>query len=354
MIRSPSLDNSPPLLSAPIAVLDAARQGMLRVVVGIPVLRHIAISRDRRVALTALAGVSMALVMASTVPLLLLLLGPVILGVPHLAADVRYLLLRRPAATPIRRGALGLIAVFIATSVVGVVVVGPTLASIEVGLGAGGILLGVAAALLLARPLRSPRLLWALPFAGLACLSLAYPRLSRAVMLHGHNIVALVLWGVLFRRSLRVAWAPLLFVALGVVWLAFGVVQPAPEQFGVDFFTAASWLVPHGAFEFAVPIVSVYAFLQAVHYGVWLGWIPQEDLKSEGTISFRMSLRGWFKDFTPLGLAAIVVASLAVIVGAGFDMVGARRVYLSVATFHGYFELAMLGFLLIAGRRRER
>jgi hypothetical protein len=48
---------------------------------------------------------------------------------------------------------------------------------------------------------------------------------------------------------------------------------------------------------------------------------------------------------------AVLLAALAVLLGAWFDVHRARTLYLSLATFHGYLELALLAFFWVRGAR---
>src|SRR5262245_32161342 len=75
-----------------LAPADALRRAALRRLG--PRLRPLIADRERRVAVTAVVAILVALLGASLFPLWLLALGPVILGVPHLVADARYLVMR--------------------------------------------------------------------------------------------------------------------------------------------------------------------------------------------------------------------------------------------------------------------
>src|SRR5262245_43171265 len=75
--------------------LDVVRRAMFRFALGVPSLKSFVTSRDRRVALIATAHALVALVLTILMPTVLIVLGPILLGVAHVAADVRYLVLRR-------------------------------------------------------------------------------------------------------------------------------------------------------------------------------------------------------------------------------------------------------------------
>src|SRR5689334_5343717 len=77
---------------------------------------------------------------------------------------------------------------------------------------------------------------------------------------------------------------------------------------GVDLVTVGAWLAPGVAASIALPLVLAHAFTDSVHYALWLGVVPEETLRAQGTLSFRMTARALVRDFGARGLAAIAVA----------------------------------------------
>ncbi len=179
--------------------------------------------------------------------------------------------------------------------------------------------------------------------------ALAAPQLARSVFAYLHNVVALVVWLVLFRRSrkhavpavvLTVACALLLFsgVLFGVARLDVAWAHRMADE---AFLAVPLTVAPRTVLGIALSFV----FLQAVHYAVWLTWIPQEDLRAEGTTTFAMSLRAVKNDLGLPLLGLTAVAMLGIAIAAVFAVHATRISYLSVATFHGYLELAALAYL---------
>jgi hypothetical protein len=122
------------------------------------------------------------------------------------------------------------------------------------------------------------------------------------------------------------------------------------HAFGVSLATVARDLAPGFEPRAGLAIVLSFAFLQSLHYAAWLGWIPQEDLHAEGTMSFRMSLRSMVRDFGVPGLACVVVLAVLVVAAAALAPARTRELYFSLATFHGYLEVAMLAYFAAAAR----
>jgi hypothetical protein len=95
--------------------------------------------------------------------------------------------------------------------------------------------------------------------------------------------------------------------------------------------------------------VVCYAFGQAVHYVVWLKIIPEASYRLKIPTSFTQSWRLLKKD------VGTIVATVAVLAGVGFfafwvlsEYAPVRHMYLSLAFFHGFFEISSL--FVIRGR----
>jgi hypothetical protein len=115
---------------------------------------------------------------------------------------------------------------------------------------------------------------------------------------------------------------------------------------GMHLFEAAEQLAPSIASDFGVSLTLCFAFLQSVHYAIWLFAIPQDDARAEGSPNFRMKARALVHDFGRTGcwiLAALVcVMAFASVI----SPIRARFTYLTLASFHAWLELAVLVFFL--------
>jgi hypothetical protein len=175
------------------------------------------------------------------------------------------------------------------------------------------------------------------------------PGVVRTVMAHAHNAIALGVWALVFcqarKRALVVlvalAAATLLLVLSPLAW--FGFKHGLAQSFGLHGLMAADQLAPfaRGA-PLALGIVASFAFLQSVHYAVWLHAIPQETTRGEGTLSFRMSFRAFLRDFGPCGAALAALLVVLVPLAGVMSPLRTQSIYLSLATFHAYLELAAL------------
>jgi hypothetical protein len=326
--------------------LDRARTALFVRALSSAPLRAVLVEKRRRVPTFLLVHASVALVLAVLAPTLLLVLGPLLLGVPHLLSDLRYLVLR-PA---LRRGARTWL------------------------LAGTALLLGLRLAELFgfAAPLRYELPLAALWIAGsafwgaarrrdlrllvVAALVIAFagaawsaPSTVRLVLAHAHNPLALGLWALVFSRARGralavvavMALATLLLLVTPLAWLGFK--HGLQASFGLHSFVASDQLAPFvTSAPLALGVLASFAFLQSLHYAVWLHAIPQEATPGQGTLSFRMSFRALRGELGRWGLGLAALLIVAVPLAGLFAPLRTQTIYLSLATFHGYLELGAL------------
>jgi hypothetical protein len=309
-----------------------------------PVLSPLYAQRERRVFWLALFTLASSMLLTVLCPLWLLALGPVVLGVPHLLADLRYLVLRQglhrrrslwPSVVPLGLLAAGAPAV--------------------VGLGAAGLAVAAARA-------RWPRKSLVLAvLGGLGWLALRDEAGFTLVFVHLHNLVALLFWAALRRGSARTTLVTLALALAGSLALLGGWADPLISCFG-------GWTAPHAATSFdefiaadapfddgrlATHVVLSFAFLQAVHYGVWLRLMPDDLRERLAPRPFKASWQKLREDFGRWPLLVLTALALGIALWGSVDLFAAREGYLRLAGFHGYLELAV-GALLLTERQRRR
>jgi hypothetical protein len=304
------------------------------------------------VALLAAVHVLGAFALTAWGPLWLLLLAPLAFGVPHVVADLRFLVLRPMAGLSGRAWlwvgiALGAMTVGRGAALAGM---GHS-ARLELALGFG-VLLGVA----LASP--GPRWRRGIALVGMALLAavaLASPRHAALALGHGHNLVALAFL-VLVTRGKPGGLGVLVVVALALVGGAAilgGLLdaEAAPglagEAAGYGLAHATAALAPGAPGPWGTRLVLAFAFLQALHYSVWVHLLPSA--LADGR-SLRAELEAACGE-AGLPLLAMAVAAGLVLPTLGFvDPVAARAGYLSLVAFHGWLELAVLARLFVVGQ----
>lgn len=336
---------SSPVADVVLAPLDAARRVALR---GLgKVGGRLARERALRLSLLSAWVVLSALALSLTVPLVLLALGPVLLGVPHVLADVRYLV-ARPGLS--RRWAL--------VSMVGASTLGAALTghALFAGLALAGAGLGARASW--------PRRLVAVGLG--ASLALAGSRFvwqADLALAHAHNLVAVLAFALYPRRPGVGARAPLVLLAgfagaslVVAIWptlpgfpgLATGHVSSGSLPSLAEH---AASLAPGLSPELGARVVVLFALAQAVHYGVWLRLVPEQARERAAPRTFVGSYRALRDDVGAPVLFVALVLSALVAAWALIDLRAARDGYLRAASFHGALELGALGVLVL---ERER
>jgi len=77
--------------------------------------------------------------------------------------------------------------------------------------------------------------------------------------------------------------------------------------------------------------------------------IPAGDRPGDGGRSWRSAWRGLVRDFRPGGLVVVVVLTAGVAAAGLAAAAPARRLFLSIGSFHAWLELAALAALLGRG-----
>jgi hypothetical protein len=318
--------------------LDAIRGRALRLFGPFaPVLLR---DRERRVAVYGITSIAVALALTFAAPLALLAIGPLVLGVPHLIGDVRYLV-ARPGLH--RRLEFWLF------------VAGPACMAF-VHPHAWISMTALVGAAMIARASWAPRALVALVGFALVLLCVHFERLADLALAHAHNAIAVALFWMWSRRSARLHGLILAFFAIGVVAIGLGAFDAASfmrlaRERVDDVDPLVSALAPLSDPILAARLVLTFAFAQSVHYAVWVRLIPEQDRDRPGLRSFSSSLRALVADLgRPIVVLSGLVAAALALWGC-FSLISARDGYLRIAIFHGPLELGAAGLLLLEGGR---
>jgi len=335
-----------PPLEAPLEGLDVLRRFGLRLLGPTSIARSILIDREKRVAVMGGALLVAAFFATSTLPIVMLALGPLVWGIPHILGDLRYLI-ARPGLhkRPLVLGAIG----------IGVLAAG-------LGLGVRGGLIGAALALFAAKTTWPRRLLGLAVAAALFGLAQRGPFLADIAFAHLHNLVAVLIWWAWRRRKTFLHLIPLGMFFLGCVALLLGAAEPlftwsgggeAPFT-GLGMYELSWSLSPSPMDPFSSRLVVLYAFAQSAHYIVWLRLMPEDDRPSKTPRSYKQSFSALKKD---LGGLLLWLSALGALFLMGWAFMGpghARDGYLRLAFFHGHLELAAFALLWAEGRLHAR
>ncbi len=325
--------------------LDVARSALLRATGG--PLRAVLTDRERRVAMLLAIAMLSSLALTVAAPLWLLAVGPVVLGVPHLLADWRYLVAREG----LHRRALAWLCVG---------------APIALGsaLDARFATLSIAGAALVATSAAPARRLATVALGAL--LLFAHTKAQRPfelVFAHAHNFIAVALWLAWRPRARR--WHGLLAVAFVLVNVAIvtgaldgaiawaGGLSRGPESLQLGRHMMALAPMPEHI-DLSRRLVLAFAFSQSVHYAVWLRVIPEEARRTKTGRSFAQSARALTRELGTMTVWLTLAACAGLALWATTDLARARDGYLRVAACHGYVELAVMALWFIERRTGPR
>jgi hypothetical protein len=284
-----------------------------------------------------IAGLAVLCAATLVAPALLLVWMPIVLGVPHIANDVRFLVLPLPRRQRLLAiAACGALVALKATSLVaGVHTVAYEAIVVAAWLVAALALEPRRQSHVHARhgaPARGMAMGGWLVIGAAAFAIVVLPVQFAIVAAFAHNFVALVAW-VVVRRPER-AHVGTVLVTVGLALIALVTLGPAIAA--ATGGAATRWLTVDRAAAVmfgGVPLATArglmigFAFLQAMHYAIWLDWMP----------------RGQRTGLPRVALAAVALGTLSVVGAACVDAAWARTTYLALATFHVYLELVILG-----------
>ena len=290
-------------------------------------------------------------------PVWVLLLAPLVLGVPHVLNDLR-LFVWQPAM-PVARRLLTLVLVPLAVLTalrVALLLGAPRFPLAEVLLGFTAVA-GAAWEVMHARyafPSRSTKMAEALSLAllfsfGLSCA--LRPTLCAVLLAHAHNLIAVGIWIAFLRRGKvsRAARFSLgaLYLALLAALLLFAIPQwlTVPVAgFGLEGLRDS--LAPGLAHEVGDRLVLSFAYAQLMHYSVWVFLLPACAWGVRRNTRVRERFDNLQRSFGVGGLALVAVVLLTLPLLGLFDPVGARSAYLTFVLFHGWLEIALITYWL--------
>lgn len=296
-----------------LAPLDALRTRALGA--ARPLSGRLAADRRSRVLWLGLSSVLVSFALTAWSPALLLAYGPLLLGVPHLLSDVRYLVLQPALHRRFRLVALSLPGLLLCATSWWI----PHGMALGVGLLLSGVSIAANASPLrrsiaLAASITAGALLWTLEPWSLVALA------------HLHNLVALLIWWRLRPRDRRMLAIPAT-VILGTLAIALGAV-------GMD-----------------ARLTTSFAFLQSVHYAIWLRLVPEDMRARETPRSFRATWRGLASEFGPIPLLFTVALAASFLAGGLVDVSASGAAYFRLAAFHGPLEFGVLLLTFLEDRR---
>jgi len=316
----------------------------------------VALSRSRGISLAMLAAVGASLGVALGAPVATAVIGLILFGVLHNLLEIRYVVGRFS-------GVLGRPFLDVLLALVTAIVVCDLLAGV-VGRPARLAEIVLCYAVLAAvaqHGLHGRRRVVAwVALAAAATVSLSFPAYHFVVLAHLHQVVPLAFLWEWSRRivSRRGRWA---FRAVQVLWV---VVIPAVILLGLlDGWLSADPGIVHSvvgdaqtvlavsappdlaATTMGMRLLAVFAFMQTMHYVVWVGLLPRvapdASAAFEARLPWATAPRLWAAGFIAAAVLAVVL---------GLDFAQGRTVYAALSSYHAYLELPVLLAMLVGVR----
>jgi hypothetical protein len=367
---------------------DFFRSRILRLTMKFEWARPLFYNRAMRLAFLFALSCASSLPLALFFPLWLLLFGPLVYGVPHIASSLRYFHHSAKAGSQesqddtrtrsfafLAAGVI-LVAVFVHRLIltqnffsISMPQLSEWKGSTYIDLIALGITFVLGAWIY--RKSFSQLIAGALFIAPLATAFWFKPMETIGVMVLVHNFIAFVYWirATQTRSERGVAWGAL-GITLGVsVAIFLGAFDPLYSYFhhfeprlalNVAQLTAqdtgrliAPWW--QGADSFWLHACSVYGFGQALHYFVWLKAIPDQFHTHDVPTTFRQSLKLLSEDFgRAVALALVFISVASVVIWSFMTLQEARMIYFCLAGYHGYLEIAGLALSVYPGSSKRK
>ncbi len=297
-------------------------------------LDHVAGDWVRSAPVVGVIGwIAVCLMAVVVTPTAVLLVGPLVLGIPHVLSELRVLSRRVQMNRVTLCWVLAPLVLLILLRV-----------SEQSGMerpSGSDVVLGCVAMLAaaIARPGDSTdRLGRVLIVVGVSVLALYDTRLTTLVLAHLHNLIAL-LFLFLWSRSMRGGRAVVLIagmvLAAGALGLAAKPSEPSEFISGLQQTLAPGLSAATGYW-----LVLTYAFAQLIHYVTWLVWIPAVK-PAAGTPGSRRG--GAF-------IAALIIVAMGLPMLAAIESpIALRDQYLALSSFHGWLELTVLAYCGVRG-----
>ena len=306
-----------------------------------------------RVSLLFVLSAAAALALAAQAPLATTVLGLMAFGVLHNVLELRYVAGRFASVLSgqLLVVLLALITAIVLCRIAGMVVGSPArLAEILVGYAV------LAAACIAA--VRGPlRVLALVVLVAAAAMSLSWPAYHFVVLAHLHNVVPLFfLWewarclpSVSVRRwfrAVQIGWVLVIPALLltGVFDHYFGGVSSSVAGFAGNPRPIVAASAPPSTVitQMGVRLLVVFAFLQTMHYFVWVAFLPRYAPDAARAFETRAP---WLTSRRTWALGASLGAVLAVLFV--IDYASGKAVYSAFASYHAYLEFPVLIALLL-------
>lgn len=345
-----------------ISQLDLFRSMLLKETLRVSFFRQLFLSRSTRILILSLVALSFYFSVSLFFPLWVLLIGPILWGVPHIISSLRYNTLFSSDLSTRKNLMLvqSIIWLIVFSYRIAIDIYNVKLIFSSYPLVFESICLMVSFVLHIyfSKFVSWKSFLFFPLFCALMFSTYLYPIETGLILLIGHNYIPLYSWfqSCQNRSDLKVFFGvSFIYIALSLA-IFFGAFDSIYSTFspqghiGFLNWDYADLVTAFGGtsadYQFWFHVVCLYAFSQAMHYFFWMKAIPENYQLQEHPPSFRWSLNRLSTEF---GSSSIYLMISLVLLGLAywlfFEFQMARLVYFSIASYHGFMELSALPFL---------
>jgi hypothetical protein len=345
-----------------IRPLDLLRSKILKETVKVSFFRGLILDRANRIFFLSMCALGLYLILSLFFPLWVLLIGPIIWGVPHLISSFRYNTILH-FDNSVRHKVLFFqsliwLSVFGYRIAVDIFQLNLPLSSYPLLFEIICMLLSFSVQIFFIRKLDRSLLFYSLFFSTLIYFTYRFPVNTAVFLLIAHNYIPLVAWfkSCQTRKDSQTFWfVSSLYVIVSALILFGGfdfLYHNINPQGNISFLNwdysdiVKSFGASAEDFKFWFHWVCLYAFSQAMHYFLWIKAIPENHQPQQHPPSFNYSFSKLANDF---GSTSLWVLISFVVLGLAywlfFEFQTARLIYFSIASFHGFMEFAAIPFL---------
>ncbi|MEQ1721844.1 MAG: hypothetical protein ABL930_01620 [Pseudobdellovibrio sp.] len=195
-------------------------------------------------------------------------------------------------------------------------------------------------------------------FSILTVMTYYYPIQTALLALIGHNYLPLYAWykSCQTPSDLKVFFTSAFLYIVASLCIYFGVLDSVyatlPPSGNIAFLkwdyseVISPFVVGEMDYKFWYHIVVLYAFSQAMHYFIWMKAIPENYQLQQYPPSFKWSFNRLVNDFGSGSIFVLLgICFLGLIMWLFLEFQTARLVYFSIASYHGFMEISALPFL---------
>ena len=306
--------------------MDYLRSSVLRRALKFSTLRRVYSDRTKRITLQFVVGTLLTSLLVLAFPVIAFYLGPLLLGIPHLLASLRFSNQNRTTSSALVPKLLKLTLAVLLLESLGLALhletqFLPELLAVcgTVWIVSGkweltalvGILLGVS--------------------------QNRFPLGFALILLIGHNFVAFIFWFKACSNSAQRASVLKCLIILLTVSVLVILAPTNSEKLSRLLFTGLESEFLKSA------VLKLFLLSQAAHYFIWLKAIPEYQSSAETPAPFSTTFKNIKSELGPNSVSICLILLLAILsITLASDFEEARQFYILISSFHGLCEIGIL------------